>query len=242
MPRFLPHSPGEENRRALAALHRIAAYAATLSPPRFRRRIVAAASASSAASAGAIAPPAFVVILHMPFFVRDSRPVVDALSHYSTRDYIGGVRTLSSSYSRFGGNGHDDDNDDHGIVVPSRCRLSSARRSSNDDDDDDAHRRGVGHASTSIETFFPPSCISDMRLILASNKDLDAFVGIAGSVGRMERANDDAAYDESRSIDAVAGDGGMRRNTPGASEERTDARGRAARMSSTQQSTNDKRC
>ena len=146
---------------------------------------------------------------------------------------------MSSSYSRFGGNGHDDDNDDHGIVVPSRCRLSSARRSSNDDDDDDAHRRGVGHASTSIETFFPPSCISDMRLILASNKDLDAFVGIAGSVGRMERANDDAAYDESRSIDAVAGDGGMRRNTPGASEERTDARGRAARMSSTQQSTSD---
>ena len=111
MPRFLPHSPGEENRRALAALHRIAAYAATLSPPRFRRRIVAAASASSAASAGAIAPPAFVVILRMPFFIRDSRPVVDALSHYSTRDNVGGVRTLSSSYSRFGGNGHDDDND-----------------------------------------------------------------------------------------------------------------------------------
>ena len=67
------------------------------------------------------------------------------------------------------------------------------------------------------------------------------FVGIAGSMGRMERANDNAAYDESRSVDAVTGNGGMRRNTPGAREERTDARGRAARMSSTQQSTNDGR-
>ncbi len=65
------------------------------------------------------------------------------------------------------------------------------------------------------------------------------FVGIAGSMGRMERANNDAAYNESRSVDAVTGDGGMRRNTPGAREERTDAHGRAAQMSSTQQSTND---
>jgi hypothetical protein len=46
-------------------------------------------------------------------------------------------------------------------------------------------------------------------------------------------------YDESRNFDAVTGDGGMQRNTPGAREKRTDARGRAARMSSTQQSTSD---
>jgi hypothetical protein len=63
------------------------------------------------------------------------------------------------------------------------------------------------------------------------------FVGIAGSMGRMVRANDDAAYDELRSVDAVTGDGGMRRNTPGAREERTDARGRAARMAHNNQQT-----
>ena len=34
-------------------------------------------------------------------------------------------------------------------------------------------------------------------------------------MGRIERANDNAAYDKSRSVDAVAGDSGMRRNTPG---------------------------
>ena len=63
------------------------------------------------------------------------------------------------------------------------------------------------------------------------------FVGIAGSMGRMVRANDDAAYDELRSVDAMTGDGGMRRNTPGAREERTDARGRAARMAHNNQQT-----
>ena len=115
--------------------------------------------------------------------------------------------------------------------------------------EDDCSNPGGRHASTSIETFFPPSRISDLLgtitpvgencLILASNNDPDAFVGIAGSMGRIERANDNAAYDELRSVDAVACDGRMRRNTPGAREERTDTCGWAARMSCTQQSTND---
>jgi hypothetical protein len=90
---------------------------------------------------------------------------------------------------------------------------------------------GGGHgSSSSIETYFPPSRISDVLglgtmiaaaignnryLLLTSNDDPDAsFVGIVGSMGRMERddANDDddaASYVyESRNADAVVGGGG----------------------------------
>ena len=64
----MPHLPGKEHWRALAALHRLAAYTATLLQLRFCRRIVAAASAA------AIAPLAFAVVLRMPIIVRDGRP------------------------------------------------------------------------------------------------------------------------------------------------------------------------
>ena len=87
--------------------------------------------------------------------------------------------------------------------------------------------------------YFPPFALgtmiaaavgNDRYLLLTSNDDPDAsFVGIVGSMGRMERddANDDdnnaASYVyESRNVDAVVGGGGgMRRNAPGAREERT---------------------
>ena len=72
---------------------------------------------------------------------------------------------------------------------------------------------------------------NDRYLLLTSNDDPDAsFVGIVGSMGRMERddANDDDDDDaasyvyESRNVDAVVGGGGgMRRNAPGAREQRT---------------------
>jgi hypothetical protein len=103
---------------------------------------------------------------------------------------------------------------------------------------------GGGHGfSSSIETYFPPSRISDVRgtmiatavgnnriLLLTSNDNPDtSFVGIVGLMGRMERndANDDDDDDdaasyvyESRNVDAVVGGGGgMRRNAPGAREE-----------------------
>ncbi len=108
---------------------------------------------------------------------------------------------------------------------------------------------GGGHgSSSSIKTYFPPSRISDVLgtmiaatvgnnryLLLTSNDDPDAsFVSIVGSMGRMDRddANDDDDDDddddsasyvyESRNVDAVVGGGGgMRRNAPGAREERT---------------------
>jgi hypothetical protein len=103
---------------------------------------------------------------------------------------------------------------------------------------------GGGHgSSSSIETYFPHSRISnvlgtmiaatvgnDRYLLLTLNDNPDAsFVGIVGSMGRMERddANDDddaASYVyESRNVDAVVGGGGrgMRRNAPGGREERT---------------------
>lgn len=43
---------------------------------------------------------------------------------------------------------------------------------------------GGRHASTSIETFFPPSRISDMLGTITAV----AFVGIARSMGRMEHS------------------------------------------------------
>ncbi len=104
---------------------------------------VAAAATSPSSAAAAIAPPASVVVLRVPFAVRDGRRrrrrravfVVDvnfdASSHRPTRVDVGGVRRSTSSYSRFGGNYDDDDDDDkYGIAVPFRCRSSSACGSS----------------------------------------------------------------------------------------------------------------
>jgi hypothetical protein len=87
-----------------------------------------------------------------------------------------------------------DDDDDGDQCCPSSARGSSDGDGGGDGDGDDelgtatattmtTRIAGGRHALTSIETFFPPSRISDMLGTITAV----AFVGIAGSMGRMER-------------------------------------------------------